>query len=44
MKKSLAMKYHLSATTKCTSMSMGNLKFWFTHFKHFPINIYQEKE
>jgi len=41
---SLNIEYHLSATTKCTSMSMGNQKLWFTHFKQFPSIIYLKKE
>ena len=29
-------KYHLSATTKCTSMSLGNQKGWFCNLNNAP--------
>jgi len=32
-------KYHLSATSKCTSMSCGNQKKWFTATINAPPKI-----
>jgi|MDSZ01.2.fsa_nt_gb hypothetical protein len=32
-------KYHLSATTKCTSMSLGNQKGWFCNLNNAPPKI-----
>ena len=39
--------YHLNATTKCTSMSLGNQKGWFTDLSTAPpeintLNLYKE--
>ena len=34
MKKTAIMSYWLSATTKCTSMSLGNQKGWFSNLNH----------
>jgi hypothetical protein len=34
-------KYHLSATTKCTSMSLGNQKGWVCNLNNAPPNNFK---
>jgi len=43
MKQTAIMSYWLSATTKCTSMSLGNQKGWFSNLNHAPPKIQVKK-
>ena len=38
MKQTAIMSYWLSATTKCTSMGLGNQKGWFSNLNNAPNN------
>ena len=43
MKQTAIMLYWLRATTKCTSMGLGNQKGWFSNLNHAPPKIQVKK-